>query len=157
MDMQKVDAIIEKYNKDETALLAVLQDIQAEKNYLPREAMERVAEIMEVPFSRVSSLATFFSSFSLEPRGEHIVTICMGTACHVRGAPLVLKEVERELGIANGETTSDLKFTIETVNCVGACALGPLVIIDENYHGNISTSEVEEMLEQYQNPSKQEG
>ncbi|MBN2722949.1 MAG: NAD(P)H-dependent oxidoreductase subunit E [Deltaproteobacteria bacterium] len=149
MDVAKLDSIIDSYGGDETAILAVLQDIQAEFNYLPKEAMKRVAEKIGVPFSRVSALATFFASFSLEPRGKHIVTVCMGTACHVRGAPRVLEEIERELKIKNGENTPDMAFTIETVNCVGACALGPLVIVDGNYHGNLTTSEVTSMIDQY--------
>ncbi|MBU1240176.1 NAD(P)H-dependent oxidoreductase subunit E [Myxococcota bacterium] len=155
MDTVKIDAIIEKNNADETAILAILQDIQGVFNYLPREAMEYVAKKMEVPFSRIAALATFFSSFALEERGKHIVTICMGTACHVRGAPRVLEEVERELHIKNKETTADKNFTIETVNCVGACALGPLVIVDGDYHGNISTSGVADMIKQYK-PDAQE-
>jgi NADH-quinone oxidoreductase subunit E len=157
MDMTKVKTIIDSYKGDKTAILPILQDIQAELNYLPREAMLLVAKKLEVSLSSVSSMATFFSSFSLTPRGEHIVTVCMGTACHVRGAPRVLSEIERELKVSDGETTPDKKYTIETVNCVGACALGPLVMIDGNYHGNIATSDVEEMLEEYSDTSKKEG
>lgn len=149
MDAAKLDSIIDGYNGDETAILAVLQDIQAEFNYLPKEAMKRVAEKLNVPFSRVSALATFFAAFALSPRGKHIVTVCMGTACHVRGAPRVLEEIERDLKIKSGENTPDMAFTIETVNCVGACALGPLVIVDGNYHGNLTTSEVTGMIDQY--------
>ncbi len=147
--LERVDAIIEKYSGDETAVLAILQDVQAEYNYLPREAMKRIAEKMNLPLTKVSSLATFFHAFSLVPRGKNIVTVCMGTACHVRGAPRVLAEIERELGVPGGQTTPDGQFTIETVNCVGACALGPLVIVNGNYHGNINTSDVVEMLDEY--------
>ena len=154
MDISKVDAIIDSYGSDQASILAMLQDVQKEFNYLPREAMERIAEKLGVTLAKVSSLATFYSSFSLTPRGKHIVTVCMGTACHVRGAPRVLSEIERELEISNGETTSDMNFTIETVNCVGACALGPLVIVDGNYHGNMSTSDVVDMLEQYKEETK---
>ncbi|MGM0596677.1 MAG: NAD(P)H-dependent oxidoreductase subunit E [Myxococcota bacterium] len=146
---QKVDNIIDNYGGDTKSILAILQDIQAEYNYLPREAINQIVDKMEVSLARVSALATFFSSFSLTPRGEHIVTVCMGTACHVRGAPQILKELERELEIKDGETTSDQKFSIETVNCVGACALGPLVIVDGNYHGNISTTDVKKVVETY--------
>jgi NADH:ubiquinone oxidoreductase subunit E len=156
MDFGKVDTIIEKYNGDEKSILAILQDIQAYLNYLPREAMEYVAKKLDVSFAKVASLATFFSSFSLEERGEHIVTVCMGTACHVRGAPRVLSEIERQLEIKNGETTADKNYTIETVNCVGACALGPLIIVNGNYHGNIATSGVSQMLDEYK-PKEQEG
>ncbi|MDA3864503.1 MAG: NAD(P)H-dependent oxidoreductase subunit E [Deltaproteobacteria bacterium] len=146
---QKVDNIIDNYGGDSKSILAILQDVQAEYNYLPREAVNHIVEKMEVSLARVSALATFFSSFSLTPRGEHIITICMGTACYVRGAPQILKEVERDLEIKDGETTPDQKFSIETVNCVGACALGPLVIVDGNYHGNISTTDVKKVVETY--------
>ncbi len=149
MDLAKVDQIVESYGADKAAVLAVLQDIQAAYNYLPREAIDRVARLLELPLGQISAQATFFSSFSLTPRGEHIVTVCMGTACHVRGAPRVLAELEREFEITDGETTPDGKFTIETVNCVGACALGPLVIVDGNYHGNIDTAEVSTLVSAY--------
>lgn len=152
--LDRVDAIIEKYAGDETAVLAILQDVQSEYNYLPREAMNRIAEKMHLPLTKVSSLATFFHAFSLKPRGKNIVTVCMGTACHVRGAPRVLAEIARELGIAGGQTTADGQFTIETVNCVGACALGPLVIVNGDYHGNIDTSGVVEMLDEYRHSEK---
>ena len=147
--MEIVDGIVEKYGNDKNSVLAILQDIQAELNYLPMDSMKRVAELLDIPLGYVSSQATFYSSFSLKPRGKHIVTVCMGTACHVRGAPRVLSELERELEIKDGETTEDGNFTIETVNCVGACALGPLVIVDKNYHGNISTSQVKELVDNY--------
>jgi NADH-quinone oxidoreductase subunit E len=153
MDLSKVDNIITANNNDDTAILAILQDIQSEFNYLPREAMKRVSIKLNVPLGKVSSLATFFSSFSLTPRGEHIVTVCMGTACHVRGASRVLAEIERELKVSDGETTPDKKFTIETVNCVGACALGPLVMVDDNYHGNIATSDINSVIDQYSDKS----
>jgi NADH-quinone oxidoreductase subunit E len=147
--MEAIDKIIEHYNYDKNSVLAILQDIQAELNYVPRQAMERIVTLLKIPMSQVSSQVTFFSSFSLKPRGENIVTVCMGTACHVRGAPRVLSELERELEIKDGETTPDDLFTIETVNCVGACALGPLVIVGKNYHGNISTSEVGALIDDY--------
>ncbi|MBU1238591.1 NAD(P)H-dependent oxidoreductase subunit E [Myxococcota bacterium] len=149
MDLAKVDQIVEKYGFDKNAVLAILQDIQVAYNYLPREAINKVSELLSLPLGQISSQATFFSSFSLTPRGEHIVTVCMGTACHVRGAPRVLSELERELKIDDGETTADGKFTIETVNCVGACALGPLVMVNGNYHGNIDTAEVSTLLSAY--------
>ncbi len=152
VDLTAVDTIVERYQGDKTAILAVLQDIQAVYNYLPREAMVRVAEKLGVSMTQVSSLATFFHAFSLKPRGKNIVTVCMGTVCHVRGAPRVLEEIERQLGVKNQETTADGMFTVETVNCVGACALGPLVMVNGNYHGNIATSDVPEMLDQYRKP-----
>ena len=151
MDLSQIKSIIEKYNSDESLILAMLQDVQREYNYLPMEAMEIIADELGVGLAKVASIATFYSSFSLKPRGKHIVTVCMGTACHVRGAPRVLSELERELEVSDGDTTSDGIFTIETVNCVGACALGPLVIVDGNYHGNITTSDVSGLIEEYKN------
>jgi len=155
MDLSAIDTIIEKYQDDKTAILMILQDVQAVYNYLPREAMIRVAERMSVSLTAVTSLATFYHAFSLKPRGKNIVTVCMGTACHVRGAPRVLEEIERQMGVKNQETTADGLFTVETVNCVGACALGPLVMVNGNYHGNIATSEVTEVLDQYRKPAGQ--
>ena len=139
METGKVDAIIDRYGCASSSLLAIMQDVQDEARYLPREAMERVAERLEVPIARVYQMATFFESFHLEPRGKHICTVCMGTACHVRGAGRLVEELERNLEIKSGGTTADMLFSIEEVNCVGACALGPLVIIDGDYHGNMTS------------------
>ena len=130
-------------------LVPVLQDVQAEYRYLPKEALQQVSHGLDVPVSQVYSVATFFKAFSLEPRGRHQINVCLGTACHVRGAVKVLEKLERELGISRGETTPDLKFSLETVNCVGACALGPMVIVDEDYHGEMNTDKVESVLKGY--------
>jgi len=108
-----------------------------------------VSRGLDVPQSRVYSVATFFKAFSLKPRGRHLINVCMGTACHVRGSDRVLAEIERELGIKPGENTADLRFTLETVNCVGACALGPMVIIGEDYHGGMTPEKVSEVLQNY--------
>jgi len=137
-----VDTILNKYDRQESELLAVLMDIQAEYNYLPRPALERVATEMGVSRARIHYMATFFGAFSLKERGKHICTVCMGTACHVRGAPMLVEEFERILETPAGETTEDKMFTVETVNCVGACALGPLVIVDGEYHGNQKSSQI---------------
>ena len=146
METQQVDSIIDRYSADKTALLAILQDIQGEEHWLPREALTRVSERVGVPMTHIYRLATFFQAFSLEPRGKHICTVCMGTACHVRGAPQLVDKLERDLGIPAGTTTSDLEFTLETVNCVGACALAPLVIVDGEYHGNVNSSKLDKAL-----------
>ncbi len=140
MDLTKVDAIIENYDGDATSLLAIMQDVQDQENYLPREAVNHISTKLDVPVSRIYSMATFFESFHLEPRGKHICTVCMGTACHVRGAQRLVEHLERELKVKSGGTTEDLQFTLEEVNCVGACALGPLVIIDGEYHGNVTST-----------------
>lgn len=146
MDDAKLNAILTKHERDPAALLAILMDIQAEENYLPKETLKQVATKLEVPFAKIYSLATFFSAFSLEPRGKHICTVCMGTACHVRGAPKLVEQVERQFELRDGETTEDMFLTLETVNCVGACALGPLVILDGEYHGNIKSNKLEKVL-----------
>jgi NADH-quinone oxidoreductase subunit E len=139
MENQPVESILAAHDHRPSALLAILQDIQRSENWLPREALVQVATELKVPLTRVYSMATFFSSFSLKPRGRHVCTVCMGTACHVRGASKLVEHVQRDHGIAPGETTPDLRLTLETVNCVGACALGPLAIIDGEYHGQLST------------------
>ena len=145
----KVEAVLENYQHDEGMLVSILQDIQAEYNYLPQEALKQVSDGLEVPLTRVYSVATFFKAFSLKPRGRHLINVCLGTACHVRGAPRVLEEMERRLGIKPGETTQDLKYTLETVNCVGACALGPIVIVDGQYSGEMKVDKVKPLVESY--------
>ena len=146
MDDAKLNEILTRHDRDPAALLAILMDIQAEENYLPRETLKQVAEQLEVAFAKVYALATFFGAFSLEPRGKHICTVCMGTACHVRGAPKLVEQVERQFDLQPGQTTKDMFLTLETVNCVGACALGPLVILDGEYHGNIKSNKLEKVL-----------
>ena len=146
---KEVQPVLEKYGKDKSALIDILHDTQAAIGYLPREALEEIHEGLEVPLSRVYSVATFFKAFSLTPRGRHLISVCMGTACHVRGSDKVLAQLEEELGIKNGQNTPDLKFTLETVNCVGACALGPMVIIGEDHHGEMTPEKVGGVLKNY--------
>jgi len=146
---QKVESILDNYQRDEGMLVSILQDIQAEYNYLPEEVLVEVSQSLGTPLSQVYSVATFFKAFSLEPRGRYLINVCLGTACHVRGAVKVLEAIERELDIKTGGTTKDLKFTLETVNCVGACALGPIVIIDGGYHGQMKTDKVKALLKSY--------
>jgi len=146
---EEVNSILNKYQCEKKWLVSILQDIQAKYNYLPREALVEVSRGLNVPLSQVYSVATFFKAFSLTPRGRHLINICLGTACHVRGAVRILETIERELGIKPGETTEDLKYTLETVNCVGACALGPIVIIDEEHRGQIKTAKVKPLLKNY--------
>jgi NADH-quinone oxidoreductase subunit E len=147
---EKVSAIINKYNGDRGQLVSILQDIQTEYLYLPKEALIQVSETMAIPASRVYDMATFFRAFSLEPRGKHLINVCLGTACHVRGAVRVLEKVERSLAIKRGGTTKERKFSLETVNCMGACALGPVVKIDGEYFGQMSTEKVDNLLNQFE-------
>jgi len=146
---EKVESILNSYQHDKSLLVSILQDLQAECNYLPREGLTRVSEGLDLPLSQVYSVATFFKAFSLKPRGRHSIAVCLGTACHVRGAVRILEEIERELGINRDETTKDFKYTLETVNCVGACALGPIVIADGEYSGQMKTDKVKPLLENY--------
>lgn len=146
----KVTAIINKYGADRGQLVSILQDVQTEYRYLPEEALLQVSETMGIPASRVYDVATFFKAFSLKPRGRHIIDVCLGTACHVRGGHRVLETVERCLAIERGQTTKDGKFTLETVNCMGCCAVGPAVKIDGDYYGHMSTDKVDGLLDKFE-------
>jgi NADH-quinone oxidoreductase subunit E len=140
VDSKRVAKVLAHYPAGEPGhLVNLLHDLQAEFRYLPEEALRQAAAHLGVPPARIFGVATFYEGFHLKPRGEHIVTVCMGTACHVRGSPRLLDQLGRDLAILPGGTTPDLQVTLETVNCVGACALGPLVIVDGNYHGNMTT------------------
>jgi NADH-quinone oxidoreductase subunit E len=145
----EVTAIVNKYSNDRGQLVAILQDTQSVYNYLPKEALMKVSEILGVPLSQVYNVATFFRAFSLKPRGKHVIHVCLGTACHVRGAVKVLEKLERSLSIKSGETTPDYRFTLETVNCMGACALGPVVRVDGEYFGQMSIEKADHMLRQF--------
>jgi len=146
---ERVKLILDSYQHDKEWLVSILQDIQAECNYLPKDTLLQISQDLDIPLSQVYSVATFFKAFSLKPRGRHLVNVCLGTACHVRGAVRVLEAIERELGIKPGDTTEDLRYTLETVNCVGACALGPIVVIDGKYSGQMKTDKVKSLLENY--------
>jgi len=146
---QKIRSILDNYERDPGMLVAVLQDVQAEYNYLPKETLTQVSQGLDIPLTQVYSAATFFKAFSLKPRGRHIINVCLGTACHVRGAVRILEEIGRQLDIKPGETAKDFKYTMETVNCVGACALGPIVIIDDKYSGQMKSDKVKTLLESY--------
>ncbi len=148
MKLSTVDNLIEKYGADESWLVMLLQDIQAEYNFLPRPALERVAAKLGVPLTRVYNVATFYGSFSLTERGRHILRVCDGTACHLRGTNAVRDEITRQLAIGEGETTPDGKFTLEVVACLGACALAPVITIDSEYHGGMTPERIREVLDQ---------
>lgn len=134
-------------NGVETPLISVLEQIQARHHYLPREAMVLVAERLGLPLSQVFSVATFYNAFSLERHGRHGVCVCVGTACHVRGAQRILNRLEEKLGIEPGETTADYNYSLDTVHCLGACALGPIVVVDDEYSGQMHPKKVDELLE----------
>ena len=149
MDLKKVDAIIDKYNAEKSSLIGIFQDIQAEWRYLPREAIARVVERLGIPITQAYMVATFYKSFSLVPRGEHEIHVCLGTACHLRGGQRLVENFERTLNVKAGETTTDMKFTLETVNCLGACALAPLVRVDQKNYGKMSGDRVTKIIKEY--------
>jgi len=148
MATQEVNQILKHYGNDPTDIIAILQDVQHAYRYLPKDVMETLAAKLDIPLSRIYHLATFFRAFSLEPRGKHELQVCLGTACHVRGAPRILEAIERGLKIRAGETTPDLQYTLETVNCVGACALGPVVVVDGQSKGKLTPQRAERLLKQ---------
>lgn len=150
MDSDKIDKIIDKYHGDAGELIQVLLEIQKEKRWLPKEALEKVSKKLKVPLSRIQNIVTFYKAFSLDPKGRHEVHVCTGTACHVRGAPRFLDSLQGLLGISPGETDQDLNFSLDTVSCVGCCALGPVMIIDGEYHGKMSPAKSEEVLKNYE-------
>ncbi len=137
---------VEKYGSDRSFLIPILHEVQEEYSYLPEHALRNVASAMDISLVDVYGVATFFTSFSLEPKGRHLVTLCMGTACHVRNSRGLAEEASRFLGIAPGQTTEDMMFSLQTVNCLGACALGPIAVIDGAYHGKMSASKLEKLL-----------
>ncbi len=131
---------------EEPSLISLLSEIQERYHYLPRQALVLLSETLDIPLSQIYSVATFYHAFSLKPRGAHLVRVCMGTACHVRGAPQILDRLEKKLGIGAGETTRDRNVTLETVNCLGACALGPITVVDEKYHGQMDITQADRLL-----------
>ncbi len=150
----KVKSFVTKYHSKKKALISVLQDIQEEYNYLPQEALRIVSDTLGIPLTDIIGVATFYRAFSLEPRGKHLVTVCMGTACHVRGGPKILEEFERKLNITAGETTEDRQFSLETVACLGCCAIGPVVVVDGDYHAQTSIRKVGSILKKYMKKEK---
>jgi NADH-quinone oxidoreductase subunit E len=149
MDNGRIDQIIDKYPNDASSLIQVLLEIQREYRWLSKEALEKVSKRLNAPLNRIQNIVTFYKAFSLIPKGRHEINVCTGTACHVRGAPRVLNAIEDAIGIKAGETDQDLKFTLETVNCVGCCALGPVIVVDGEYHGKLAPAESEAVLKKY--------
>ncbi len=150
MDIARIDQIIDEHHGEASSLIQVLLDIQAENHWLPKEALERVSERLGVSLSRIRHIATFYKAFSMVPKGRHELLLCMGTACHVRGAGRVLDTMEEVTGIGPGETDLDLKFSLETVNCLGCCALGPVMDVDGTIHGRLTTAKARKVLENYE-------
>ena len=149
MSIDRIDRIIDKYECETGVLIQLLLEIQRELNWIPPEAIMRINKRLKIPVSEIYRVASFYTALSLKPRGRHLVRVCSGTACYVRGGSRILDSVERTLKIRAGETTKDSKFTLETVNCLGCCALGPVVEIDGQYHGKLSPSTAEKLLSKY--------
>ena len=149
MSPEKVDEIIGRYPTQPGVLIQLLLDIQSEFNWIPREAILRMSERLQIPLSQIYRVASFYKAMSLTPRGKHIVSVCLGTACHVRGGPRIMDKVVESLGITAGETTQDMKFSLDRVNCLGCCALGPVIVVDKDYHGKMTTAKVKAVLESY--------
>jgi len=151
IDYMELDNIIEKdFGGNKENLIMILQTIQRRYNYLPRPALSYLATKIGIPMSQIYGVATFYSTFSLEPRGRNIISICLGTACHVRGGARVNDKLEELLKISDGQTTDDQRYTLESVRCIGCCSLGPVVKINEDMHGRIGSDEVEKILDQYE-------
>ena len=148
--LEKVDQIVDGYGGNDNMLIQILQDVQAEYNWLPKEAIVRVCERLQIPVSRAYRIATFYTLFSLEPRGRHLINVCLGTACHVRGGPRILEKVQEVTGISAGQTTPDRRYTLERVNCLGCCALGPVMTVDGEAHGKLSVKDMAGILESYE-------
>jgi len=149
MENDKIAGLVEKYQNDDGTVIGLLQDIQEELGYLPQDTLSRVSKQIGVPLSTLFGLTTFYSTFRLEPMGKHHIRTCVGTACHVKGAPFVVDTIERELEVKAGETTEDGKYTFDTVNCLGACALAPLVVIDEEYYGKTDQKRIMKIVERH--------
>ena len=145
-ELGNTERIIDKYNSDKSALIQILLEIQRQNRWLPQSSLLTVSEKLGIPLSQVYRVATFYKAFSLIPQGRHLFTVCMGTACHVRGSPRLLDRVETVLKIKPGETSKDQKFTLETVNCLGCCALGPVMVVDGDYHSNPPSQALDELV-----------
>lgn len=149
MDTHVVETILQRHPQDPGSIIQVMLDVQNELYYLPREVLDQISERLHVPLSRTYNLATFYKAFSLKPKGKFPIAVCTGTACHVQGAVRILDQIQRDLGINEGETTQDRKFSVETVRCLGCCGLAPVVTIGKNLHGKVPLSKITKILKQY--------
>jgi NADH-quinone oxidoreductase subunit E len=149
MDLQKVDGIIEKHGGRSGALIEVLLDLQEEFRYLPEEALSKVSDKLNISLSRIYHVATFFKAFSLIPRGRYCVSVCLGTACHVGGGVKIIEKLERDLSVTRGGTTADMNFSVDEVHCLGCCGLAPVVTVNEDLYGKVTTSKIPGILKKY--------
>jgi NADH-quinone oxidoreductase subunit E len=149
MNDHRVTEILTKNERDPSSIIAILQDIQEEFSYLPQGPLKIISTELDIPLSRILSLATFYKAFSLKPKGKHPIHVCLGTACHVRGAQRIIEKFERDLGIKSGETSADREFSLDTVRCVGCCGLAPVVMIGEDIHGKVTQTKISGLLKKY--------
>jgi NADH-quinone oxidoreductase subunit E len=149
MELSKVQKIIDKYDGNKSWLVMILQDIQEQYHYLPAAVLEFIAEKLSLSLSHLYNVATFYSSFSLTERGRHLIRVCDGTACHLRGSTNVREQIVRQLGIDKGQTTKDKRFSLEVVACLGACALAPVMTVDAEYHGGMTPEKISQTLDEY--------
>jgi NADH-quinone oxidoreductase subunit E len=151
MEIGTVNAIVERYHAKRTSLISILHDIQEQYNFLPEMALRKVASRLQMDLNDLYGVATFYKSFSLVPKGRHTITLCLGTACHVRGGPKMLREMKRQLAIEPGQTTKDQKFSLEVVNCLGVCAIGPVMVVDGKIYGEMNWVKARRIIERIHN------
>lgn len=154
MDLGRVEKIIDKYQEKRTALISILHDIQDKYNHLPEEALRKVASRLKMDLNDIYGVATFYKSFSLVPKGRHSVTLCLGTACHVRGGPKILSEMKKYLNIEPGQTTVDKQFSLNVVNCLGVCAIGPVMFVDGKFYGDMNPMKAKKVVEKISKNNK---
>ena len=147
MDLNSVDLIVDKYQEKRTALISILHDVQDRYKYLPEDALKMVASRLHMDINEIYGVATFYKSFSLVPKGKHSITLCLGTACHVRGGPKILRELKKQLNIEPGQTTADKQFSLNVVNCLGVCAIGPVVFVDGKFYGEMNPLKAKRIIE----------
>ena len=155
MDFHAIDQILEKHNYRHSNIIGIMQDVQLLENFLPEETLRYISQKMEVSLARIFDIATFYKAFSLLPRGRHTIKVCCGTACHLGGAAQNLERLHRLLLIKDGETTDDRIFSLETVNCLGACALAPVITVDNDYHEAVNSGEIEKIVSAYLNDNEE--
>ncbi|MDH4163907.1 MAG: NADH-quinone oxidoreductase subunit NuoE [Nitrospirota bacterium] len=146
MEMQPVDDVLSRYPEVRGNLISVLHEIQSRYNYLPEDVLMYLAKKTGVPITRLYSIATFYHLFSLTPKGKHQIQVCLGTACHVKGSQRILDELKRKLDVEEGETTKDMRYTLDAVRCIGACSLAPVMVVDKDTHGNVTTKKATDIV-----------
>ena len=151
MNLNQVDLIVDKYQEKRTALISILHDVQDRYKYLPDEALKMVASRLRMDINEIYGVATFYKSFTLTPQGKHSITLCLGTACHVRGGPKILRELKGLLHIEPGQTTSDKQFSLNVVNCLGVCAIGPVMMVDRKFYGEMNSIRAKKIIEKLNN------